>query len=77
MPVQVVAHQDDSCEHTPARDAPDLVEKFVNAPRKEVKVLGGGDKARAKPCQAMTPHGFLGIEDQAVGEIVRFIKSGV
>ena len=76
VPVQVVAHQDDGCEHTPARDAPELVEKFVNAPRKEVKVLAGGDKAKAKPCQAMTPHGFLGIEDQAVGEIVRFIKSG-
>lgn len=76
VPVLVLANQDDGCEHTPASDAPDLVQKFINAPRKEVKVLSGGAPAKAKPCLAMTPHGFLGLEDQAVGAIVKFIKSG-
>jgi len=76
VPVLVLAHQDDGCQYTPASDATDLVQKFANSPRKEVMILSGGDQARAKPCQAMTPHGFLGVEDQAVGEIARFIKSG-
>lgn len=76
VPVLVLAHEADGCEHTPARDAPELAQKFVNAPRKEVKTLSGGDPPKAKPCQAMTPHGFLGVEKQAVGAVVRFIKSG-
>lgn len=76
VPALVLAHENDGCEHTPARDAPELGQKLVNAQRKEVKVLSGGDRGKAKPCQAMTHHGFLGIEDQAVGTIVKFIKSG-
>jgi len=76
VPVLVLAHQDDGCQYTPASDATDLVQKFAYSPRKEVMILSGGGRPRAKPCQAMTPHGFLGIEDQAVGEIARFIKSG-
>jgi len=76
VPVLVLAHQDDGCQYTPASDATDLVQKFSYSPRKEVMILYGGDRPRAKPCQAMTPHGFLGVEDRAVGEIARFIKSG-
>jgi len=76
VPVLVLANQGDGCEHTPASDAPNLAGQFVNAPRKEMKTLSGGEPARAKPCQAMTPHGFLGIEREAVGAIVKFIKSG-
>jgi len=76
VPVLVLSHQNDGCEYTPANDAPSLLGQFANAPRKEAKILSGGDPPKAKPCQAMTPHGFLGIEDQAVGTIVKFIKSG-
>lgn len=77
VPAFVLAHRDDGCSHTPAADAPKILEKLSNAPRKELKVLSGGDAPRSKPCQALSAHGFLGIEQQAIDAIASFIRTGL
>ncbi len=75
VPVFVLAHRDDGCDHTPATDAPKLLERFTGASRKALEVLQGGDPPKSKPCEALSPHGFLGLERQAVAAILTFIKT--
>ena len=75
VPTLVVAHQDDECEHTPPADAPRLAKRLVNSPRVELKMLHGGKPAKSAACEALSAHGFFGIEQEAVDTIVQFIKS--
>jgi pimeloyl-ACP methyl ester carboxylesterase len=74
-PVLILAHADDGCRWTPAKDAPILKAALRGAPRAEVSVLTGGDPPRSDPCEAMSAHGFLGIEAEAVAKIADFIRS--
>ena len=41
----------------------------------DVVLLSGGDTPKSDPCEAMSQHGFLGIEGQAVDAIAKFIKA--
>jgi hypothetical protein len=36
-------------------------------------VLSGGSPPQSDPCEAMSQHGFLGIEKQAVDAVAKFI----
>jgi hypothetical protein len=40
----------------------------------EVLAVSGGS-LRSGPCDAMSPHGYLGIEDQVIRPMVAWIKS--
>jgi pimeloyl-ACP methyl ester carboxylesterase len=73
IPTLIVSHARDGCDVTPAADAPKLRSRLANAKTVEVAVLDGGSPPRSEPCQAMSQHGFLGIEDKAVATITRFI----
>lgn len=73
MPALIVSHTKDGCAITPAADAPKLQQALVNAKRLEAVILDGGDPPQSDPCEARSEHGFLGIEDKAVGAIARFI----
>ncbi len=75
-PVLVLAHRDDGCQATPAADVPAILDKLANARRKEAKILTGGEPPRSKPCDALSQHGFLGLEQEAVEAIATFIKVG-
>lgn len=74
-PVLVVSHQDDECRLTPAADINVLAESFTSSPKVETEVFTGGDAPISKPCNALSAHGFLGIEDKVVERISAFIKS--
>lgn len=75
VPTLVVAHRDDECEHTPPADASRLAKRLVNSPRVELKMLHGGKPPKSAACEALSAHGFFGIEQEAVDTIVQFIKS--
>lgn len=76
VPTLVLSHKDDGCNVTPPADAAKLKAKLTGAPRVETMLLEGGSPPKSKPCQAMSQHGFLGIERQAVAAIADFIKAG-
>ncbi len=38
-------------------------------------MFSGGDEPGAKPCKALSAHGFLGIEKEVVAAIAAFVKS--
>ena len=75
VPTLIVAHQDDECEHTPPADAASIVKRLLNASRVELKMLHGGKPPKGTACEALAAHGFFGVEQEAVGTIVQFIKS--
>jgi hypothetical protein len=75
VPTLIVSHQDDKCEITPASDAPKLKGALENSAKVEVIYFTGGRRPKSKPCQALSAHGFYGIEDEVVPAIADFIKA--
>lgn len=75
VPALIVSHRRDGCAITPASDSEALKAKFTKSPRVDVKLLDGGLPPKSGPCEAMSQHGFLGIEKEAVGEIANFVKA--
>jgi hypothetical protein len=75
VPTLIVSHKQDGCDVTPAADAPKLRARLSKASKVEVVLLEGGLPPQSDPCEAKSQHGFLGIEDQAVGTIAKFIKA--
>jgi hypothetical protein len=75
VPTLIVSHRQDGCDITPAADSGKLRKGLTRARTVEVVLLDGGDPPQSDPCQAMSQHGFLGIEDQAVATIVEFMKA--
>ena len=46
------------------------------APTKQLVVVSGGMlKPRSDPCEALSQHGYYGIEDQVVAAIAAWIKA--
>ncbi len=62
VPALIVSHTKDGCDITPAADAPKLRKGLANAKPVDVVLLSGGAPPRSDPCEAMSQHGFLGIE---------------
>jgi hypothetical protein len=78
VPAFLVAHRDDACPCSPAAGADRVMAGLagLGPARKQIRIFTGGSPARSpNPCEAMTPHGFIGIEDGVVGAIAAWIKA--
>lgn len=75
VPTLIVSHRNDGCDITPATDAPKLTKALSKSRKVDVAILEGGSPPKSKPCEAMSQHGFLGIESLAVSRIAQFIKA--
>lgn len=73
VPTLVMAHKADGCRVTPPYLAEKIVERLVGAPRRLLVMLDGGLSARSNSCEAMSAHGFYGIEPEAADAIANFI----
>lgn len=74
VPSLIVVHEADECEHAPASGGHLIMSKLTQSPRKELKVVRGGERPRTKPCQGLSAHGFLGVESQVIDAIANFIR---
>jgi len=72
IPVLVVHHEQDGCDHCSYRNISGLMEKLSNVPKKQLLSFKGG-KNRGDPCEAFAYHGFNGIEQEVVGQIATWI----
>jgi hypothetical protein len=72
----IVHHRNDGCRVTPATDVNALQAKLTGAPRTQVMLFNGGDPPRSDACEALSEHGFLGIEAQVVEAIAAWILKG-
>ena len=75
IPVLVVSHRGDTCDYSSPAEQPRLVSKLVNAPRKELLMVQGGDPPRGDACEPYAAHGYIGMEDEVVGAIADWILS--
>lgn len=72
IPVLVVHHEQDGCNHCAFSDIPKLMGKLDNTSRHELVTLTGG-QSRGDPCEAFAYHGFNGLERNAVGKIAEWM----
>jgi len=67
VPLLFVHHVDDGCEYSPHQAAKRLADRYP------LVSVSGGPPAQSKPCEAMSPHGFLGREADTVDAIARWM----
>jgi pimeloyl-ACP methyl ester carboxylesterase len=74
VPVLIQIHEDDGCQLTPPANAQRIKSALTAAPAVEIQQFSGGSYPRSGPCEALAPHGFLGIEDKVVAAAAGWIK---
>lgn len=74
-PALIVSHKEDGCDLSPSEEAPALKDALKNSKKVEVLYFTGGKKPESKPCQALSAHGFYGIEEKVVPAIADFINN--
>jgi len=67
VPLLFVHHVDDGCDYTPHSAAKRLADRYP------VVSVSGGLPPQSKPCEAMSPHGFLGREADTVDAIAKWM----
>ena len=72
MPALIVANTGDVCPASPPGDAPKIAAALAQAPRKEIVYVQSA-AIEGPPCEAMSPHGYFGIEAATVERIVAWI----
>jgi len=75
MPVLVVHHRADACAACPFDDTAALMQRFSAAPVAELIPVEGGTPPRSGPCEALSAHGYLGIEAPVVAAIGAWIRA--
>ena len=74
VPVLIVHNRDDGCAVSPFGETESFRARLTAAkPVAFIPVSGG--QSRSGPCQAMSPHGYLGIENQVVPQILVWITA--
>ena len=68
IPVLVVHHEQDGCEHCAFSEIPALMEKLQHTPKSQLISVTGG-KSEGDPCDAFAYHGYNGIEQNVVTQI--------
>lgn len=76
VPTLLLHHRDDACYASPFAGAESLRRRLSGASRVDVVAVAGGDAPRSGPCEPLAPHGFLGVEAQAVDAMVAWMAAG-
>jgi predicted alpha/beta-fold hydrolase len=74
VPILVVHNRDDGCRESPFSDTEAMMGRMRQATVKELLAVSGGT-LRSGPCDALSPHGYYGIEDQMMPAIIAWIKT--
>lgn len=74
-PLLALFHQDDRCVYTPASTASAFRGLVGGASFYDIKLLSGGLPPQSDPCEALSAHGFLGLDREVVDTIVEWLTS--
>jgi hypothetical protein len=72
-PVLVVHHKDDGCKATSYFEATQLTKRLKKSPKVDFVGLEGGLPPKSGSCNALSPHGFYGIEEDVVDALSTWI----
>jgi predicted esterase len=74
VPTLIVHNRNDGCPLSPFDQTAPALASMHNAPVKEL-IMVSSSASLSGPCDAMSPHGYLGIEEQVVQQIANWIKT--
>jgi pimeloyl-ACP methyl ester carboxylesterase len=74
VPVLIVHNRDDGCIVSPFGET-EAFRARLTAAKPVAFIAVSGGQSRGEACQAMSPHGYLGIENQVVPQILEWIKT--
>lgn len=74
VPALVVGNNRDTCGSSPPGDAQNLLAAMTASPRKEV-IMFDSSASQSDPCEALAPHGYLGIEGAVIQRIAAWINA--
>jgi pimeloyl-ACP methyl ester carboxylesterase len=74
VPVLVVHHEQDGCSHCPFAEVPALMSKLASLPKSHLLTVKGGEN-QGDPCEAFAYHGFNGLEQNVIQQIVAWLLS--
>jgi hypothetical protein len=74
VPVLVMHHKRDACRDCDPREAHLITERLTGAPVKKLLLVDGGGGASGNVCEPLHYHGYVGMEAEAVQQIVDFVK---
>jgi hypothetical protein len=74
VPTLVVHNRDDGCQESPFSGVDYAMGRMTAAPVRELLTVSGGI-SKSDACQAMSPHGYFGIESQVVAPMVAWIRA--
>ena len=73
VPVLVMDDTLDACPTSPPGNATMLARRMRSSPRVATVLIPGGNTPESAPCDALSYHGYFGVEGQAVTTITAFI----
>jgi hypothetical protein len=74
VPALVVANRNDTCPIAGPSFAPQILAALARSPRKDIIYVESSEQ-RSDSCEAMAPHGYLGIEADVVQRISDWIRA--
>ena len=74
VPALVVANRYDTCPSAGPGFAPQILAALSRSPRKDITYVESHE-LRSDPCEALSPHGYLGIEADVVQRISDWIRA--
>jgi pimeloyl-ACP methyl ester carboxylesterase len=75
VPALVVVNPDDVCPASPPADGPRIVAAMRASPDARLQAVAGGTKRSKSDCDALTPHGYYGVESAAVDTIAAWLDA--
>lgn len=66
IPVLIIHHLYDECRATPIQGAFELKKRLTESPRVDLVVVTGGSLAASSACNALSNHGFHGVEKPVI-----------
>jgi hypothetical protein len=75
VPVLVMHHRRDACKSTPPGPIQSLMDALVRVPARRIVLPTAGGPVSGDPCEPRHWHGFAGMDEAAVWEIVDFVRN--
>ncbi len=73
-PLMLVHHTDDACKICSFDEAIRTRDVLLKTTTVDFIAVTGGDAPKSGPCEALSAHGFLGVEEKAVKPIMEWIR---
>jgi len=75
QPFLLVHHAQDGCRWTPASGVPRAAALLSGARSVDIRILTGGTPGSGDPCEAMSPHGFVGLDREVVDLVAAWLNA--